>query len=93
MMGRAERSSSRPWPGVIERMAEGSRMERSRLEAETDRPPPAWFVSLYSRSVRSPTRRAMSARSSAFEPPPSTILTMAESQMPCACSRPQRSRA
>ena len=35
MIGRAERNKSSPWPGVMARMAEGSRMACSRVDVET----------------------------------------------------------
>ena len=93
MIGRADRNSTSPWPGVIERMADGARMARSRVDAETARA----ATRLSGLAVLTFGAVADEAgdvgQAPASPPPPRTIFTMAESQMPWACSWPQRCRA
>ena len=40
MIGGAERNKSNPWPGVMARMAEGSRIASALFDVEIDLPPP-----------------------------------------------------
>jgi branched-chain amino acid transport system permease protein len=89
MIGGAERSSNKPVPIGRRRISEGSKIGRYRVEVDMERPAlGAPTVSERSVTGRSPISREMSARSSALADPPRTTLTIAESQIAPAASRP-----
>ncbi len=94
MIGGAERNSNSPVPKPRRRSSAGSRMGRYRVEEDMERSRSGRGGS---RTTPSPLARRPGGTGRPgrrrWTDPPRTILTMAESQMAWAASRPQRSRA